>query len=52
MRTTHISSFLSDENLNSDFRNIAKKIIKKERITFNEGIRLFDADLLILIPNQ
>jgi len=48
MRTTHISSFLSDKNLNSDFRNIAQKVIKKERITFNEGIRLFDADLSFL----
>ena len=48
MKTTHISSVLSDKNLNSDFRNIAQKIIKKERITFNEGVRLFDADLSFL----
>ena len=48
MKKTHISTFLSDKNLDSDFRNIAKKIFNKERITFNEGVRLFDADLSFL----
>lgn len=48
MKTTHISTVLSDKNLDSDFRNIAQKVINKERITFNEGVRLFDADLSFL----
>ena len=29
MKKTHISAVLSDKNLDSDFRNIAQKIIKK-----------------------
>lgn len=48
MRTTHISTILSDKNLDSDFRNIAQKVINKERITFDEGMRLFDANLPFL----
>ena len=48
MRTTHISTVLSDKNLDSDFRNIAQKVINKERITFDEGMRLFDANLPFL----
>ena len=48
MKNTHISAILSKNNLDSDFRNIAHKIINKKRITFNEGVRLFDADLSFL----
>ena len=48
MKKTHISAVLSDKNLDSDFRNIAQKIINKKRILFNEGVRLFDADLSFL----
>ncbi len=48
MKKTNISAVLSDKNLDSDFRNITKKIINKKRITFNEGVRLFDADLSFL----
>ena len=48
MKTTHISTIISDKNFDSDFRNIAQKVINKERINFNEGIRLFNADVTFL----
>jgi len=48
MTTTHISAVLSNKNLDANFRNIAQKIINKDRISFNEGVRLFDADLSFL----
>ncbi len=48
MNTTHISTILSEKNLDSDFRNIAQKVINKDRINFTEGVRLFDADLSFL----
>ncbi len=48
MRTATISSILADSNLHSDFQNIANKVVNKERITSQEGLRLFDAELSYL----
>lgn len=48
MRTATISSILADKNLHSDFQNIANKVVNKERITSQEGLRLFDAELSYL----
>tara|TARA_B100000900_G_scaffold415150_1_gene444003 strand:+ start:679 stop:1845 length:1167 start_codon:yes stop_codon:yes gene_type:complete len=48
MTTTHISAVFSDKNLSFDFRNIAQKVINKERISFDEGVLLFNADVSFL----
>ena len=39
-----LSHILENKSLNADFKKIAEKVIDGERITAEEGIRLFDAD--------
>lgn len=48
MKTTHIANILLDNNLHHDFKNVAEKVVNKKRISFDEGVRLFDADLPFL----
>ena len=43
-----LSHILENKSLNADFKKIAEKVIGGERITAEEGIRLFDADLSFL----
>ena len=43
-----LSHILENKSLNADFKKIAEKVISGERITTQEGIRLFDADLSFL----
>ena len=43
-----LSHILENKSLNADFKKIAEKVIGSERITFEDGIRLFDADLSFL----
>ena len=44
-----LSHILENKSLNNDFKKITEKVIDGERITVEEGIRLFDADLSILV---
>jgi aminodeoxyfutalosine synthase len=41
MQTPHISSIL-DSTISKDLKEIAEKVIAKERITFNEGMLLYE----------
>ena len=43
-----LSHILENKSLNADFKKIAEKVISGERITAQEGILLFDADLSFL----
>ena len=43
-----LSHILENKSLNADFKKIAEKVIGGERITAEESIRLFDADLSFL----
>lgn len=42
MQTQPISSFLLDTKISKELRNIAEKVYAKERITFDEGVYLFE----------
>ena len=43
-----LSHIIENKSLNTRLKKIAEKVINGERITIEEGIRLFDADLSFL----